>query len=219
MANINKFSPVSPDTFLKAGSDMALAKFGHLNTIVDAYNTLDTAVTAFSPSVGALKANTITESTTGNGVKIIGQELNIVSGSISSVTLTTQQSGSVILMDRAAGITFTLPIATSSTVGMYYDFVVTTTVTSNGYKVITGAATEFLIGGYTSVDTDSSNAVAVFIGNGSSHISVNMTSASTNATGGILGTKLRFTCLSTTRWMVEGIVQGAGTVATAFATT
>jgi len=70
MANINKFSPVSPDTYLKAGSDMALAKFGHLNTIVDAYNTLDTAVTAFSPSAGALKANTITESTTGNGVSI-----------------------------------------------------------------------------------------------------------------------------------------------------
>lgn len=46
MANINKFSPVSPDTYLKAGSDMALAKFGHLNAIVDAYNTLDTASTA-----------------------------------------------------------------------------------------------------------------------------------------------------------------------------
>jgi len=49
MASINKFSPVSPDTFLKAGSDMALAKFGHLNTIVDAYNTLDTAVTFGMP--------------------------------------------------------------------------------------------------------------------------------------------------------------------------
>jgi len=56
MANINKFSPVSPDTFLKAGSDMALAKFGHLNTIVDAYNTLDTIVsngTTFSVTLAA----------------------------------------------------------------------------------------------------------------------------------------------------------------------
>lgn len=51
MANINKFSPVSPDTFLKAEKDMALAKFGHLNAIVDAYNTLDTAVTALTNTV------------------------------------------------------------------------------------------------------------------------------------------------------------------------
>lgn len=219
MANINKFFPVSPDTYLKAQSDMALAKFGHLNAIVDAYNTLDTAVTAISSTTGTLKANSITEYTTGSGVKINGQELNIVSGSGATVTLTTQQSGSVILMDRAAGITFTLPTATASTIGMYFDFVVTTTVTSNSYKVITGAATELLIGGYVNVDTDTSNAVAVFTGNGSTHISINMSSASTNATGGIVGTKLRFTCLSTTRWMVEGIVQGAGTPATAFATT
>jgi hypothetical protein len=219
MANINKFFPTSPDTFLKAESDMALAKFGHLNAIVDAYNTLDTAVTAISSVTGVLKANTIAESTTGAGVRINGQELNIISGSGATVILTTQQSGSLILMDRAAGITFTLPVATSSTVGMYFDFVVTTSVTSNSYKVITGAATELLIGGYVNVDTDTSNAVAVFTGNGSTHISINMSSASTNATGGIVGTKLRFTCLSTTRWMVEGIVQGAGSPTTAFATT
>jgi hypothetical protein len=195
-----KFFPVSPDTFLKAGSDMALAKFGHLNSLIDYVNT-------------AVDYN----STTGMTL-VKGQDLNIVSGSGATVTLTTSQSGSVVLMDRATGITFTLPVATSSTIGMYFDFVVTTSVTSNGYKVITGAATEFLLGGYTSVDTDSTNAVAVFTGNGSSHISVNMTSASTNATGGLQGTKLRFTCLSTTRWMVEGIVMCAGTPATAFAT-
>lgn len=196
-----KFFPVSPDTFLKAESDMALAKFGHLNSLIDYINA-------------SVDYNSAT------GMTIVkGQDLNIVSGSGATVTLTTAQSGSVILMDRAAGITFTLPTASASTIGMYFDFVVTTTVTSNSYKVITGAATELLIGGYVNVDTDSSNAVAVFTGNGSTHISINMSSASTNATGGIVGTKLRFTCLSTTRWMVEGIVQGAGTPATAFATT
>lgn len=57
MANINKFSPVSPDTFLKAEKDMALAKFGHLNAIVDAYNTLDTAVTFSMPVEGVVTTN------------------------------------------------------------------------------------------------------------------------------------------------------------------
>ena len=98
---------------------------------------------------------------------------------------------------------------------MFFDFVITTTITSNSAKFITGAATEFLIGGYTNVDTDTSNAVAVFTGNGSTHIAVTQNGTTT---GGILGTKLRFTCLSSTRWFVEGVVQGSGVVATAFAT-
>jgi hypothetical protein len=130
-------------------------------------------------------------------------------------TLSIDESGSLILLNRAAGVVVTLPTAVP---GLVYDFLVTTTVTSNSYKVITGAATEFLIGGYTNVDTDTSNAVAFFSGNGSTHIAVTQAAASTNSTGGIIGSNLRFTCLSTTRWMVEGTVFGAGTVATAFAT-
>lgn len=139
----------------------------------------------------------------------------VISGLGATQTLTADQSGSTVLLDRAAGIVVTLPVAQ---VGVAFDFVVTVSVTSNAYKIITGAATELLIGGYTNVDTDTSNAVAVFTADGSTHIAVNMDSASSNAKGGLIGTKLTFTCLSSTKWMVEGIVQGAGTVATAFAT-
>ena len=140
---------------------------------------------------------------------------NVISGSGATASLSPLNSGSLVLMDRAAGIIFTLPVATTANVGMYFDFAITTSVTSNNYKVITGAGTEFLIGGYTNVDTDTANAVAAFTGNGSTHIAVTMNGTTT---GGLLGTKLRFTCLSVTRWMVEGIVQGNGTVATALAT-
>lgn len=130
-------------------------------------------------------------------------------------TLSVDETGSTVLLNRAAGIVVTLPLAVP---GLVYDFAVTTSVTSNAYKIITGAATEFLIGGYTSVDTDTSNAVAFFTGNGTTHRAVNMTAASSNALGGIQGTKLRFTCLSNTLWSVEGFNEGGGTVATAFAT-
>lgn len=135
-----------------------------------------------------------------------------ISGQGATRTLSVDESGSNVLFDRAAGIVYTLPLAKP---GVYFDFVITTTITSNSAKVITGAATELLIGGYTNVDTDTANAVAVFTGNGSTHVAVSMNGTTT---GGILGTKLRFTCLSATRWFVEGIVQGSGTVATAFAT-
>lgn len=136
----------------------------------------------------------------------------VISGQGATRTLSVDESGSTVLFDRAAGIVYTLPLAKP---GVFFDFVITTTITSNSAKVITGAATEFLIGGYTNVDTDTSNAVAVFTGNGSTHIAVTQNGTTT---GGILGTKLRFTCLSSTRWFVEGVVQGSGVVATAFAT-
>jgi hypothetical protein len=136
---------------------------------------------------------------------------NVISGQGATRTLNANESGSLCLFDRAAGIVYTLPTASA---GTYFDFMVTTSVTSNAAKVITGAGTEFLIGGYTNVDTDTSNAVAAFDGNGSSHVSVSMNGTTT---GGLLGTQLRFTCLSSTRWAVSGIVRGSGTVATAFA--
>lgn len=137
---------------------------------------------------------------------------NVISGQGATRSLNENESGSVALFDRAAGIVYTLPTAKP---GIHFDFIVTTTVTSNAAKVITAAGTELLIGGYTNVDTDTSNAVAAFTANGSTHVSVSMNGTTT---GAVAGTKLRFTCLSSTRWMVEGIVQGTGTVATAFAT-
>lgn len=137
---------------------------------------------------------------------------NVISGQGATRTLNENESGSIALFDRAAGIVYTLPTAKP---GMVFDFIVTTTVTSNAAKVITAVGTELLIGGYTNVDTDTSNAVAAFTGNGSTHVAVSMNGTTT---GAVAGTRLRFTCLSSTRWMVEGIVLGTGVVATAFAT-
>lgn len=137
---------------------------------------------------------------------------NVISGSGATRTLNANESGSLCLFDRAAGIVFTLPTAKP---GTYFDFVVSTSVTSNAAKVITGVGTELLIGGYTNVDTDTANAMAAYTGNGSTHVAVSMNGTTT---GGLVGTKLRFTCLTSTQWEVEGVVMGSGAVATAFAT-
>ena len=79
MANINKFSPVSPDTYLKAEKDMALAKFGHLNAIVDAYNTLDTAVT-FGMPVEYISTTGLTKNNNNTLSDIPGLSAIVVSG-------------------------------------------------------------------------------------------------------------------------------------------
>lgn len=137
----------------------------------------------------------------------------VISGQGATRTLNENESGSVCLFDRAAGIVYTLP--TGAEPGTYFDFKVATSVTSNAAKVITGAGTELLVGSYRNVDTDTSDATASFRANGSSHVAVSMNGTTT---GGLVGTQLRFTCLSATQWAVEGNVHGSGTVATAFAT-
>lgn len=136
----------------------------------------------------------------------------IVSGSGATVALTSSNNGANILMDRAAGIVFTLP---TPSVGLQYNFFVSTSVTSNSYKVITNAGTVFLTGSLINVDTDSGNAVAAWTGDGSTHVAVTMNGTTT---GGLLGTWLRFTCISSTLWLVNGVDLGNGTVATPFAT-
>lgn len=127
-------------------------------------------------------------------------------------TLSVDETGSTVVFNRAAGIVVTLPLAVP---GLHYEFVTSTSVTSNAYKVITGAATEILIGGILSNDSDTGGAVVAFDSNGSTHIAVSMNGTTT---GGLIGTRIRFTCLSTTRWIVEGVNVGSGTVATPFAT-
>lgn len=134
---------------------------------------------------------------------------NVISGQGATRTLSVDESGSTVLFDRAAGIVYTLPLAKP---GAYFDFVVTTTITSNSAKIITGAATELLVG---TISSNVTTTTTTYQGNGSTHIAVTMNGTTT---GAIQGTKLRFTCLSATRWIVEGTNQCSGTVATPFAT-
>jgi hypothetical protein len=72
-----------------------------------------------------------------------------------------------------------------------------------------------VLGSLVNIDTDTSNAVAAWTADGTTIRSISMNGTTT---GGLLGTWFRFTALSTTQWMVTGIDQGSGTVATPFAT-
>lgn len=171
------------------------------------------------PTLGSPAASSVVTTDASGNVTITGKltasggsTAAVISGSGATVQLTAAQAGSIVLMDRAAGIVFTLPTAAA---GMTFEFFVTTAVTSNNYKVITKNGTELLIGGLLSDDTDSSDALAMFNANGSTHIAMTMNGTTT---GGLVGTRIRMRCLSTTKWFVEGTVYGNGTVATPFAT-
>ncbi len=139
-----------------------------------------------------------------------GLAAQILSGQAATVTLTTAQSGATCLFDSAAGIVYTLPVPLP---GDFFDFVVTTTVTSNNAKVITSSGSVFIAG---SVTTGINNtADKQWVGDGATHLAVTQNGTTT---GGVIGSWLRLYAATTTLWIATGSLVGSGTLATPFAT-
>lgn len=185
------------------------------------YHGLNTNKAAtFGSTVSIAGALTLSSTLNLTGALTLGSTIAGIKPVVTDVTGSTlapaaSASGTIYTLNRAAGVVVTLP---APAVGLNYAFYIGTTVTSNSYKVITDAGTTLLIGSVLGVDTDSSDALAAWRGNGSTHIAVTQAAASTNATGGIAGGWTRFTCLTTTLWLVEGVINQAGTAASPFAT-
>ena len=130
-----------------------------------------------------------------------------------AVVLTAAQSGGLCIFDKIDGALFTLP---APVIGLWYEFIVVASVTSNSMKVITDAGTTFIIGSVDMVDTDTTFTHTNQDANGTNHISVLMAAASTNSTGGIKGTRFKLVCRTATTWAIEGQINHAGSVASPF---
>jgi hypothetical protein len=140
------------------------------------------------------------------------RRLPVISSIGATLTLSADQSGSLVLLDRAGGRTITLP--TTPRVGTFFDFACSVTNTTPSYKVITGSASELMVGSIINCDTDTSDGVAIWKALvGSSYISVILNGTTT---GGIKGDSFRCTCLNSTTWLVTGVTNGTSTVATPF---
>jgi hypothetical protein len=139
------------------------------------------------------------------------QAREIIGDAVATRTLTAKESGALCLFDRAAGVVYTLP---APVIGMVFEFATTVTITSNAAKVITSAATEFILGDLQMILVGAATTLAV-AGNGSTHRAI---SSNGTTTGGVIGDRYRLTAISSTQWLVDGYVSGTGTLATPFAT-
>lgn len=141
------------------------------------------------------------------------QVINTGGAFATPIVLTATQSGATILVNDAAGLDFTLPSLAAADVGIVYDFVVTTTITSNSFRV-TAAAGDFLNGGVWIADFDTANTGSYFAADGSSHLVMTMNGSTK---GGKKGTAVRFTGFSATGWFITSPnVFGDGALATPF---
>lgn len=135
----------------------------------------------------------------------------VVSVTTATKTLASTDSGSVVILSKADGATVTLP---APSVGLTFKFIVPTSVTSNSYKIITDAATTFILGQLNL--PVAAGTCKEFFADGSTHVSIN---GNGTTTGGLAGSQFELTCISATQWNVEGTFDASGTVATPFATT
>ena len=150
----------------------------------------------------------------------------------SSTTLSPSAHGGRIISvggSLAATTTLTLPtINTSSNpttsgpgqdpntvnnLGVVYTIWIPTTVSTSTLKIATDGTDRF-VGDLLGVDTDSSNALAMYTaGANDDNINLNGTT-----TGGVAGTYIQIVAVAALKYMVTGVVNGSGTVATPFAT-
>jgi hypothetical protein len=148
-----------------------------------------------------------------------------------STTLSPEAHGGRIIAvggSLAAALTLTLPAINVSTnpvtsgpgqdpntinnEGVVYTIWVPTTISTSSLKIGTDGTDKF-VGSLISVDTDTSGAVVGF------------TAASTNdfinlngtTTGGVAGTWIQIVAIAANKYMVNGLLNGSGVVATPFA--
>mgnify|MGYP003340597822 CR=1 FL=1 len=102
---------------------------------------------------------------------------------------------------------------TVNNLGVVYTIWVPTTVSTSTLKIATDGTDRF-VGDLLGVDTDSSNALAMYTaGANDDNINLNGTT-----TGGVAGTQIQIVAIAANKYMVTGVVNGSGTVATPFAT-
>ena len=96
--------------------------------------------------------------------------------------------------------------------GVTYTIWVPTTISTSSLKIGTNGTDKF-VGSVISVDTDTSGAVVGFTA-ASSNDFINLNGTTT---GGVAGTWIQIVAVAANKYVVTGVVNGSGTVATPFA--
>ena len=127
-----------------------------------------------------------------------------------AATLLASESGALCLFNLAAGFTYTLPAAAE---GLWFEFWVTTTVTSVLDRVAC-ATGDFFLGSFIQ-STDGTYTTAAHAANGTTHLAWE---GDGSTTGGLAGDWLRVHAISGSQWAVIGFGRATGSEATPWKT-
>lgn len=148
-----------------------------------------------------------------SGSIVTGLHRQVIQSVGATRTLLPKESGALCLNDVATGIVWTLPAPVE---GMEFEFRCTVSRTStNSYKVITNSASVFLLGAVMAGDASIATSGDMFTADGSTHVALTLNG---DTKGGLIGGSVKFTAISSTKWSVEGLVVGTGTMVDPFTT-
>jgi len=129
--------------------------------------------------------------------------------SAATKTLNRNDSGCVIVSNRAAGITYTLPAASGS--GMKFTFYTLTTITSNNLIIQAASASDIMSG--TAIMGQDSADTAVLWETAADSDTITMNGSTK---GGIKGDSIELTDVSSGVWLVRIVGSATGTEVTMF---
>lgn len=137
---------------------------------------------------------------------------------VTSSTITLSEAlhaGRPVTLDRAAGITVTLPAASGS--GAKYTLTNLTTVTSNSHVVQVANANDYMNGvAVIANDTDASASIFETANTGTAATESDTITQNGTTTGGIVGDIIEITDVAANRWSVRVTGSASGVEATPF---
>lgn len=118
----------------------------------------------------------------------------------------------IITLNRAAGVTATLPAASGS--GAHFTFLVVTTTTTNGYIIKVANASDTMAGQAFMEEAGGSTA-SVFPASGTD----DTMTLNGGTKGGLIGDRIEFIDADANLWIVQGFLTTTGTEETPFSAT
>lgn len=183
------------------------AATGTAVALVATGSATDEHLTINAKAAGTIKIGNISTGLITLGA-MVSSKIQVLASS-GNTTMTSAMSGSVMLID-GAGTDFTLPAIGAGDIGMHFRFVSTAVSTSQS---ITAGSGDLLVGGMVMVD-EATPLVDAFHPDVSDDL---ILATNGTTTGGLIGSTYHFVAISATRWWVEGVNYGSGTLATPFA--
>lgn len=136
---------------------------------------------------------------------------NVIDVTAATRTMTTDESESLVLLNLATGIDITLPaIKSADEVGTWYEFVSVLAASGDTYT-ITAQSGDLLIGRVWLHDTDTAQTLASHAPDVSDDLIITLSD-----TADLPGSTVIVTAISTTRWLVQGVLYHTGNSATPF---
>lgn len=213
LTKIFDFGIVRNKLLFRKGASIVVTSDANVETVVD---LTDLAV------VGGLTASAA-ELNTMTGILATATELNraadvstrVVNCTASTLAVTeAAHDGKTIVLDLAAGIAVTLPVASA---GLKFKFIVKTTFT--GAASIKSVAGADIMIGHAIMGNDTDNTVVNWQAVAGSTIDTIDLLGTANSTGGMAGQIIEVEGLAANLWYVKIIGDAAGTEATPFANT